>query len=155
MSKTNCWCNGTGVRRDLPGSPRCNLCERGPVRDNFGVTIEIGDFVRVLSWGAPVRLIDCGRAAEVIGFTRTGNVVLDGARFGHAVDRIAGGRAVRPGHLGVLDRSDRDNPATAGYEGNRPRPVAEDRDFYDNLHDSIPSDVPATAWDSDSASKGA
>ena len=94
------------------------FAEDGP-RDNFGVSIEVGDVVRILSWGAPVRLIDCGRSAEVVGFTRTGNVVLDGAPFGHAVDRIANGRAVRPGHLGVLDRSDRDNRVAAGYEGNR------------------------------------
>ena len=87
--------------------------------DNFGVAIEVGDAVRILSWGAPVRLIDCGRTADVVGFTRTGNVILDGAPYGHAVDRIAGGRAVRPGHLGVLDRSDKDNPYAAGYEGNR------------------------------------
>lgn len=34
-------------------------------------------------------------------------------------------------------------------------PVAEDVDFYDGLTDSIPSDIPATVWESDSASKGA
>ena len=88
------------------------------VRDNFGVEIAVGDRIRILSWGAPVRLTDCGRTAVVTGFTRTGNVVLDGAPFGYDVDLIAGGRAVRPGHLGVLDRSDNDN-FTAGYEGNR------------------------------------
>lgn len=33
--------------------------------------------------------------------------------------------------------------------------LAEDRDFYDNLHDSIPSDVPSTVWESDAASRGA
>lgn len=31
----------------------------------------------------------------------------------------------------------------------------EDREFYDGLADSIPSDVPDTAWDSDGASRGA
>jgi hypothetical protein len=34
-------------------------------------------------------------------------------------------------------------------------PTAEDREFYDNLQDSIPSDVPATVWESDGASVGA
>lgn len=29
------------------------------------------------------------------------------------------------------------------------------RDFYDNLHDQIPSDVPDTVWESDALSKGA
>lgn len=28
-------------------------------------------------------------------------------------------------------------------------PQSEDRDFYDNLYDSIPSDVPDTVWESD------
>ncbi len=32
---------------------------------------------------------------------------------------------------------------------------SEDREFYDTLRDSIPSDVPDTVWESDSLSKGA
>lgn len=32
---------------------------------------------------------------------------------------------------------------------------AEDRDFYDTLRDSIPTDVPDTVWESDALSKGA
>lgn len=35
------------------------------------------------------------------------------------------------------------------------RNSAENRDYYDSLHDSIPSDVPSTVWESDAASKGA
>lgn len=34
-------------------------------------------------------------------------------------------------------------------------PRAEDRDYYDTLHDTIPSDVPDTVWESDGASVGA
>jgi hypothetical protein len=33
--------------------------------------------------------------------------------------------------------------------------TAEDRDYYDALYDSIPSDVPDTVWESDALSKGA
>ena len=90
------------------------------VTDNFGIAIEVGDVVRVLAWGAPVRLTDCGRTAVVSGFTSAGNVVLaPGLLDRRPIDQIAAGRAVGPGYLGVLDRSDRDNPAHAGYEGNR------------------------------------
>lgn len=85
--------------------------------DNFGITVEEGDVVRVLAWGAPVRLIDTGRTATVVGFTRAGNLVLDGGA--HDTDPIANGRAVHPSYVGVLDRSDRDNRVAAGYEGNR------------------------------------
>lgn len=34
-------------------------------------------------------------------------------------------------------------------------PTAEDRDYYDSLYDSIPSDIPGTVWESDALSKGA
>lgn len=87
-------------------------------RDAFGILIECGDVVRVLAWGAPVRLADVGRTGVVEGFTRAGNVVLRG-RSADPIDDIARGRAVSPGMLGVLDRSDRDNRLAAGYEGNR------------------------------------
>lgn len=87
-------------------------------RDSFGVLIERGDVVRVLAWGAPVRLADVGRTAVVEGFTHAGNVVLRGWSENPA-DDIARGRAVSPGMLGILDRSDKDNRVAAGYEGNR------------------------------------
>jgi hypothetical protein len=35
------------------------------------------------------------------------------------------------------------------------QPVAEDREFYDSLRDTIPSDVPDSVWESDGLSKGA
>lgn len=85
--------------------------------DALGVAIEVGDRVRVLAWGAPLRLTDTGRTALVEGFTSHGNVRL--AVSPHDSDPIARGRAVSPGCLGVLDRSDKDNPVAAGYEGNR------------------------------------
>lgn len=34
-------------------------------------------------------------------------------------------------------------------------PKTEDRDFYDSLNDSIPSDTPDTVWESDGLSIGA
>lgn len=79
--------------------------------DSLGVEIKVGDVVRVLAWGAPVRLYDVGRHDSVAGFTRAGNVVLEGQGFG---DPIANGRAVSPGMLGVLRR----DGLTNGYEGN-------------------------------------
>ena len=111
----------------IPGNtvcPRCRVSSAGgtgclcpAVTDSLGVEIRVGDVVRVLAWGAPVRLTDTGRTAVVEGFTAHGNVCL--AVSAHDSDPIARGRAVSPGCLGVLDRSDRHNPVAAGYEGNR------------------------------------
>lgn len=78
-------------------------------QDPHGVTIRTGDTVMVTAWGAPVRLIDTGRKAQVVGFTHAGNVKLDG--YWH--DPIAGGRAVAPGYLTVMRRD-----GTPGFEGN-------------------------------------
>lgn len=79
-------------------------------RDSLGVEVRPGDRVRVLAWGAPVRLTDTGRVASVVGFTQAGNVRLyDGSSY----DPIARGRAVSPGCLGVLRRD-----GSEGYEGN-------------------------------------
>ena len=80
-------------------------------RDALGVTIELGDLVRVIHWGAPVRLVDTGRTAHVGGFTAHGNVIL----AGHNTDRdpIARGRAVSPGMLAVARRD-----GVPGHEGN-------------------------------------
>lgn len=85
------------------------------ITDSLGVEFRLDDVVRVLAWGAPVRLCDVGCTAEVVRITHRGNVVLRD-RSG---DPIARGRAVSPGMLGILDRSDRDNRLAAGYEGNR------------------------------------
>lgn len=75
--------------------------------DNFGVPINVGDTVRVMYWGAPVRLGDCGRTATVTGVTRSGNLTHD------AGDDVAAGRAISPGCVGVLT-------ANGGYVGNAP-----------------------------------
>lgn len=83
--------------------------------DNFGIEFRLDDVVRVLAWGAPVRLTDVGCTAEVVRITHRGNVVLRD----NSGDPIARGRAVPPKMLGILDRSDRDNRYAAGYEGNR------------------------------------
>lgn len=109
--------------RPAPGTRRPNRRPSGtttprrraviPVAvDTLGVEIVVGDRVRVTGWGAPVRLADVGRAADVVGFTRAGNVVLSDAHT--AYDPIARGRAVSPGMLGVLRR----DGAFDGYEGN-------------------------------------
>lgn len=81
--------------------------------DALGVTIEPGDTVMVIAYGAPVRLIDTGRRAAVLGFTRTGNVQLEDITYPH--NPIARGLAVRPGTLAVARRDG--NP---GHEGNLP-----------------------------------
>lgn len=73
--------------------------------DTFGIEIRVGDRVRVTAWGAPIRLVDTGAVATVVGFTLHGNIK-------HGTD-IANGVALRPGCLGVL-RRDGGN----GYEGN-------------------------------------
>jgi hypothetical protein len=73
--------------------------------DTFGVEIKVGDRVRVLSWGAPIRLVDCGLTATVMGFTLKGNVQHD--------TTLANGSAMSPGCLGVLRRD-----GGEGYEGN-------------------------------------
>jgi hypothetical protein len=86
------------------------------VLDTLGVQMEVGDLVRVTSWGAPVRLIDTGRIATVAGFSRTGNVVLDEGP--DEQDPIARGRSVRPGHLAVMRRDGQE-----GFEGNAWAPV--------------------------------
>lgn len=83
-----------------------------PVIDTLGVPVEIGDTVRVTSWGAPVRLTDTGRLATVAGFSRTGNIVLDEGT--DEPDPIARGRSVRPGYLAVQRRD-----GQPGHEGNR------------------------------------
>lgn len=83
------------------------------VLDALGVQMEVGDTVRVTSWGAPVRLNDTGRVATVAGFSRAGNVVLDEG-MGEP-DPIARGRSVRPGHLAVMRRD-----GQPGFEGNAP-----------------------------------
>lgn len=83
------------------------------VLDTLGVQMEVGDLVRVTSWGAPVRLNDTGRIATVAGFSRAGNVILDEGQ--DEPDPIARGRSVRPGHLAVMRRDGRD-----GFEGNFP-----------------------------------
>jgi hypothetical protein len=83
------------------------------VTDSLGVTIEEGDLVRVLAWGAPVRLVDTGRAARVVEVTHRGLVGLAGLTDAERVDPIARGRNVSPGCLGVLRRD-----GAAGYEGN-------------------------------------
>lgn len=89
------------------------------ITDSLGVQIRRGDRVRVLAWGAPVRLSDVGHEATVSGFTRAGNVMLRGWSADPR-DDIARGRAVPPGMLGVL-RRDR---LTNGYEGNvAPAPI--------------------------------
>lgn len=80
--------------------------------DTLGVPVGIGDTVTVTSWGAPVRLVDTGRKAKVVGFTRTGNVVLED--LDHPHDPIARGRAVRPGYLAVARRD-----GLPGHEGNK------------------------------------
>lgn len=80
--------------------------------DTLGVTIEVGDTVTVTSWGAPVRLVDTGRRALVVGFTRSGNVHL----LAEYSDAIANGRAVSPGMLAVARRD-----GQPGHEGNAPR----------------------------------
>lgn len=80
--------------------------------DSLGVEIQPRDRVRVLAWGAPVRLTDVGAVGVVERFTAKGNVVLLHAP--QTYDPVARGRAVPPGMLGVLDRS-----GGNGYEGNR------------------------------------
>ena len=82
--------------------------------DTLGVEIRRGDTVRVTSWGHPVRLIDTGRVATVLGRTSAGNVVL----VRDSDDPIARGRAVSPGMLAVARRDGLD-----GHEGNRPKLV--------------------------------
>lgn len=76
------------------------------VTDSLGVEIRVGDRVRVLAWGAPIRLVDCGSTATVMGINRNGNVQ-------HDTD-LANGSAMSPGCLGVLRRD-----GGSGYEGNR------------------------------------
>jgi hypothetical protein len=78
--------------------------------DTLGVFILPGDTVRVIAWGAPVRVTDVGAVARVVGFTRAGNVRLD---CGSNPDPIARGRAVSPGYLAVARRD-----GAPGHEGN-------------------------------------
>lgn len=82
------------------------------VTDALGATIQRGDTVTVIAWGAPVRLIDTGRRARVVNFTPAGNVIL--ADTHHPTDPIARGRAVSPGYLAVARRDGK-----PGHEGNR------------------------------------
>ena len=81
-------------------------------RDALGVTIVPGDSVRVIAWGAPVRLIDTGRLATVSSITPRGLVALDA--LDNPADPIARGRSVSPGCLGVIRRDGFSN----GLEGN-------------------------------------
>jgi hypothetical protein len=81
--------------------------------DPMGVEFRIGDDVRVLAWGAPVRLIDTGRTGVVTGFTHHGNVKLTTNRDGVLDEPIAKGSAVRPSCLGVMRRD-----GQPGWEGN-------------------------------------
>jgi len=99
----------------------CTTLRRAPesivaltgVNDTFGVEVRVGDRVRIVHWGYAIRLTDTGREVTITGVTSHGNLTHDGGRD------VANGRALRPGCVGVLDRSDRDNPGHAGYEGNR------------------------------------
>ena len=86
--------------------------------DSLGVEFRVGDTVTVSAWGAPVRLIDTGRRAEVAGFTRSGNIRLRELTPAAAADPIARGLAVRPGCLLVARRD-----GAPGHEGNRPHPL--------------------------------
>mgnify|MGYP001589110824 CR=1 FL=1 len=79
--------------------------------DCLGVRICVDDTVTVISWGAPVRLVDTGRMARVAYFTRAGNVGLD---QNNELDKIARGLAVNPRHLAVARRDGK-----PGHEGNR------------------------------------
>ena len=79
------------------------------VRDTLGVPIQVDDVVVVTAWGHPVRLVDTGRRAQVVGFTDRGNVKLEN----EGSDPIARGRAVDPGCLAVARRD-----GQPGYEGN-------------------------------------
>jgi hypothetical protein len=81
--------------------------------DSLGVEIRVGDRVRVLAYGAPVRRDDVGQVRTVKGFSPRGNVSL--ARLPYEWDPVAGGRNVSPGMLGVLRR----DGTFDGYEGNR------------------------------------
>lgn len=81
--------------------------------DTLGVRIMVGDVVTITAWGAPVRLIDTGRRAQITGVNRAGNLILDSAPFGDAHDPIARGRAVRPGYVAVARRD-----GAPGHEGN-------------------------------------
>lgn len=85
--------------------------------DSLGVSMRVGDHIIVSAWGAPVRLIDTGKRATVVSFTRSGNVVLDTSDY---PDGIANGRAVSPGYLHVLRRD-----GQPGLEGNRPRCICD------------------------------
>ena len=43
-------------------------------RDTLGVAVQVGDQVRITSWGGTVRLMDVGSLVTVTGFTRYGNL---------------------------------------------------------------------------------
>lgn len=79
--------------------------------DTLGVRIMVGDTVRVTSWGAPIRLADVGRTAQVRGVTRRRRLILADT---DPVDPIARGGAVSPGCVAVARRD-----GTPGHEGNR------------------------------------
>lgn len=81
------------------------------ITDTLGVTILIGDTIRITAWGRPVRLTDTGRTAKVIGFTPNGRVRLDSSAY--APDLIARGKAVPSSCLAVARRD-----GGIGHEGN-------------------------------------
>ena len=108
-----------------------------PITDSIGATVKVGDTVMINAWGSPVRLIDIGKRAKVLGFTRTGNLLLDDSGYSEG---IANGRSVRPGYVGVLRRD-----GEPGFEGNRPRCTCGARDFASCLCGLSPRDFHATA----------